>query len=310
MSETFTPCPLNPEATKPVVTDWPPPTPTASIIIPAHNEENVIGRCLDSILADAQPHEFEILVVCNGCTDGTAAAARKYGTAVRVLETSVGSKSYALNMGDCTARSCPRFYLDADIVITTATIRETIALLKQSQYLASAPKIEFDLTGASMAVRSFYRIWQLHPYFRRSMIGSGLYALSEAGRKRFKSFPKLTADDAFIHRLFKDSERVTLPGRTFTVRAPLNLGALIRTKTRSRRGNIELEQATQMKRAGRSSDILTLLVDILHKPSVWKDVPVYAIVVFATMVRARMTLHKAAGTWERDESTRQSNILH
>jgi glycosyltransferase involved in cell wall biosynthesis len=71
-----------------------------SIVIPAHNESRVIERCLTSILTDARPNEFEIVVVCNGCTDDTAERARGFGDRVRVIETPIGSKIHALNLGD------------------------------------------------------------------------------------------------------------------------------------------------------------------------------------------------------------------
>jgi cellulose synthase/poly-beta-1,6-N-acetylglucosamine synthase-like glycosyltransferase len=38
----------------------------SSVVIPAHNEAAVIGRCLSSILMDAEPGEFEVVVVCKG----------------------------------------------------------------------------------------------------------------------------------------------------------------------------------------------------------------------------------------------------
>ncbi len=53
---------------------------------PAHNEAAVIERCLGAILADAPPGTPEIIVVCNGCTDDTAARARKFGAGVTVIE--------------------------------------------------------------------------------------------------------------------------------------------------------------------------------------------------------------------------------
>ena len=89
-----------------------------SIIIPAYNEGQVIERCLDAVLADAKPGEFEIVVVCNGCKDDTAERARRYGDRVTVVETPVGSKIGALNLGDDHATRFPRFYVDADIQLT------------------------------------------------------------------------------------------------------------------------------------------------------------------------------------------------
>ena len=50
-----------------------------SIVIAAYNEAGVIGRCLDALLSGADPGEFDVTVVANGCTDATeqVAAARR-----------------------------------------------------------------------------------------------------------------------------------------------------------------------------------------------------------------------------------------
>ena len=39
-----------------------------SIVIPAHNEANVIQRILSALTDGADDGELDIVVVCNGCT--------------------------------------------------------------------------------------------------------------------------------------------------------------------------------------------------------------------------------------------------
>lgn len=51
------------------------------VLVPAHNEESVIARCLDAIEADRRPTE-RVLVVADRCTDTTAAIARAFGALV------------------------------------------------------------------------------------------------------------------------------------------------------------------------------------------------------------------------------------
>ena len=63
-----------------------------------------------------------------------------------------------------------------------------------------------DLRGSSLAVRAYYRIWLRLPYVREGMIGVGVYALSEEGRRRFGEFPEVIADDGYVRMLFS-SER-------------------------------------------------------------------------------------------------------
>ena len=75
-----------------------------SILVPAHNEETVIDRCLRAILDGALPGELEVIVICNGCSDGTARRARAYGNAVmfRVsLASRTNRSAYPLHHGDC-----------------------------------------------------------------------------------------------------------------------------------------------------------------------------------------------------------------
>lgn len=55
-----------------------------SVIIPAHNEQNYIARCLESVRVAEQrlSRPVEIIVVANRCTDHTEAIARRYSATV------------------------------------------------------------------------------------------------------------------------------------------------------------------------------------------------------------------------------------
>lgn len=59
---------------------------TLSIVIPAYNEEALLGRCLEAVLAEARRAggEVEIVVVDNASTDSTRAVAERYP--VRVVK--------------------------------------------------------------------------------------------------------------------------------------------------------------------------------------------------------------------------------
>jgi glycosyltransferase involved in cell wall biosynthesis len=100
--------------------------PIGSVLIPAHNEEAVIGRCLDHLFEAIDPASLEVAVVCNGCHDGTAAVARASGHPALVIELDVASKPAALRAGDRALRAFPRLYLDADVVLRGATARQVL----------------------------------------------------------------------------------------------------------------------------------------------------------------------------------------
>jgi cellulose synthase/poly-beta-1,6-N-acetylglucosamine synthase-like glycosyltransferase len=51
------------------------------ILIPAHNEERVIERCLEAVVADRRPRDL-VLVVADRCTDATAQIVRSFRASV------------------------------------------------------------------------------------------------------------------------------------------------------------------------------------------------------------------------------------
>src|SRR5580765_54245 len=57
------------------------PPPKFSVVIPARDEERLIGACLESIQAAAAsyPEQLEIIVVLNRCSDRTAEIAHAFG---------------------------------------------------------------------------------------------------------------------------------------------------------------------------------------------------------------------------------------
>ena len=72
-----------------------------SVIIPAYNASQYIGRCLDSIYNQTFK-DFECIVIADSCTDDTAEIARSYGA--RVFEVNLRNDGPARNVGldNCT----------------------------------------------------------------------------------------------------------------------------------------------------------------------------------------------------------------
>lgn len=70
--------------------------PAISVIVPTHNGADRIRRLLDSIVVQSFK-DYELLVVCDRCTDGTADVAREYGA--KVIEGDFGSDGLTRNAG-------------------------------------------------------------------------------------------------------------------------------------------------------------------------------------------------------------------
>jgi acetyltransferase-like isoleucine patch superfamily enzyme len=275
-----------------------------SVIVPAHNEGANIGRCLENLLADADPGELEIIVVCNGCRDATASIARSWGPPVTVIETEIASKYRALRVGEQHATSFPRFYVDADVVVRTVALREVARVLDGGAALVAAPRLRVDLDGRPWPVRSYYRLWTRIPYVEREMVGTGVYALSEAGRKRFDEFPDMIADDQFVLSRFDETERASVRSAEFVISPPRTLRDLVRTKTRFYTGNRELalrDGPTGAQPEGRSAWMGVVRDDL----SLLSSVPAYLLVCTIAEARSRRQVRRGNfALWERDASTR------
>jgi glycosyltransferase involved in cell wall biosynthesis len=264
-----------------------------SIVIAAHDEEAVLGRCLDALLRDVRRDELEIAVVCNGCTDRTADVARGYGAPVGVVETSTASKTAALNLGDEVVSGFPRFYVDADVVLPLRSVRRVASRLAKNDALAASPMMEVDLGSATLPVRAYYR---------------GVYALSEEGRRRFGEFPPVIADDGYVRMLFGGTERVRVDDAPVRVFVPSRLSDLVRIKTRSRLGRYQLAQRFPelVARERTTKSYRTAVLGIVIRPWLWPAAAVYAAVLVQTRRRARRQLGSLGDyVWERDASSRR-----
>ena len=95
-----------------------PPDPTlVTVVIPARNEAVRIGPLVRAVQAqDARSRRVEVIVVDDGSTDGTVAAARAAGA--RVLESEpgreIGNPAVCRNRGAAHAGGDPIVFLDAD----------------------------------------------------------------------------------------------------------------------------------------------------------------------------------------------------
>jgi hypothetical protein len=216
-----------------------------SVVIAAHNEATVIGRCLSALLAAADP-DLEIVVAANGCTDDTADVALTY-PGVRVLELAQASKSAALNAADDVVSTYPRIYLDADIVLppgSIAALSDALAAANTGGPLAAMPARTFDLRGRPLPIRAFYAINARLPVYRTALFGRGVIALSAAGRARFTRFPDAMADDLFLDGLFTAREKYQVDAVLATISTPRRTRDLVRRLARVRAGNTALRRAS------------------------------------------------------------------
>ncbi len=281
-----------------------------SVIIPACNEEAVIDRCLGALLSSSPDHARpEVIVVCNGCTDSTAARARCWPR-VRVIELETGSKPAALNAGNRAARATPRFFVDADVAVSFGALAATTAVLREPGVKAAAPQRTFDFEGCAWPVRRYFAVWQTLPFAEEGMGGCGVYGLSEQGLAEIGEFPDIISDDGYVRARFAVAERRSV-GRddggapaVVTIYPPRTVGDLIRVEARRRQGDAELRTLFPALQSawGRTSRLLLASLFTRHSPL---DLAIYAGIKLAGRARHRLARAQgSAGRWLRDESSR------
>ncbi len=101
-----------------------------SFIIPAHNEELWIGKCIDSVRAAMEKvaEPYEVIVVDDASTDATRQIAQQMGA--RLLQVELRKISAVRNAGARVANGDILFFIDADTQANESAIRAALAALR------------------------------------------------------------------------------------------------------------------------------------------------------------------------------------
>lgn len=147
--------------------------PSVSIIVPAHNESEVIDRCLNSVKAQDYPHDrLEIIVIDDGSTDDTAERVEEHvngnhvydgngngtfllrGTPITVgpfsgtlalIKNGHGGKAHALNAGIKASTGEILVNIDSDVVLAPGAVRAiACAFIRRPEMGAATGNIEID----------------------------------------------------------------------------------------------------------------------------------------------------------------------
>jgi glycosyltransferase involved in cell wall biosynthesis len=222
---------------------------SVAVILPAHEEMDWIGPCLDAVLASSGnlPAAREIIVVANACTDATAAVARDRteaaaarGWALRVIETDRPGKLPALNLAETVTEARHMIYLDADVTVSAPLIAALCEALDTQgpRFATGTAVIPKPLSWAS---RTYGRFWQTLPFLTQDAPGFGLFAVNPAGRARWGAFPDIISDDTFVRLHFAPSERTRLD-ETYLWPLVEGFAHLVRVRRRQNRGVREITE--------------------------------------------------------------------
>ncbi|MCY7401621.1 MAG: glycosyltransferase [Nocardioides sp.] len=276
----------------------------ASVIIPAHNEAATIGRNLVALRTGTQAHDLEVVVVCNGCTDETAAVARRADPLARVIEIRQPSKAEAVRVGNTATDVFPRVHLDADIELSGSAVLQLLEPITRDHVLATAPRREVPRHGCSPWVRWYYDVWEALPQVEAGLFGRGVVALSEQAQARVTALPRMMSDDLGMSDSFSGDERRVVPGAVAVVHPPRTLRDLVRRRIRIATGNTQAAHLGVRRPASRTS-LRILLALAVSRPGVALRLPVFLGVHVAARLGARRAVRSGDfTTWQRDESSR------
>ncbi|MBI3032037.1 glycosyltransferase family 2 protein [Candidatus Woesearchaeota archaeon] len=169
-----------------------------SIIIPAHNEEQYIGKCLQSI-KQQKIKNIEIMVVCDSCTDKTTKIAKKYTN--KVYNVNFMHVSKARNYGLKKATGNIFCFLDGDCVIEGNLLEKVIEKINQG-YIGGTCKTR--ALEDSWKSRLF---WLLGEPFKHIFLTASGFVFSTK-RIKFRENLKIAEDTYFILDLKKQGRVV------------------------------------------------------------------------------------------------------
>lgn len=115
-----------------------------SVIIPAHNEERYVKRCIDSVRQSAENSSLktEIIVVCNRCTDATEEIALANGA--RIVRDESRCIALVRNAGIRAAQGRVIVTIDSDNRMTPGTLGEIYDKVTACGYIGGGAPMRFE----------------------------------------------------------------------------------------------------------------------------------------------------------------------
>jgi len=114
--------------------------PRISVIIPSHNSESTIQRCIKSLISQSYPRKkFEIIVVDDGSKDNSVNLAKTAG-ADYVIQTNPCSISIARNTGVKNSKGMLLAFIDSDCETQDDWLKTIDKELKESQVVGGVVK--------------------------------------------------------------------------------------------------------------------------------------------------------------------------
>ena len=173
--------------------------PFFSVIVPAHNSQQYLARCLASVTKQTCK-DYELIVVCDACTDDTATVAKFYTDTDNIIITNHGMDGLARNAGIDAAKGKWLMFLDDD----DWWIHEYV--LEEAKHILDSVTIQVDILLFDFIWRNAPE-WK-RPYYKQTVDNVNIAIWSKAFRREFVGdtrFPAVpfTSDKYFMDDIVK-----------------------------------------------------------------------------------------------------------
>lgn len=234
--------------------------PMISIVVPAHNEGEVIVRTLESLLASNYPKSrMEVIVANDGSTDNTAklvrsfAARNRHQAKIRLVSRPNRGKAEALNHAiKRVATGQLIMCLDADSIVHKNCIRNSVQYFKDKQVMATASNVNIIENGTMLGLAQRFEYLFSHHFKKAHTYMNMEYIIGGVGSTFRRSVLKdvsfydsntLTEDIDLtmkIVSLGNKKNRVVFAADAITYTEPVQTyGALIKQRFRWKYGRLQ-----------------------------------------------------------------------
>lgn len=226
--------------------------PNISVLLPAHNEEDVIEETINSILNSDYPGKIEIIVINDGSTDNTAKIVKtmqKKSKQIKLFNTNHIGKSKALNFGVTKAKCDYLLFLDADSSIEKNTLKEIVKPLNYKKIVASSGSVRAKITSNPLTwFQDFEYILSSGWRYVSSLVGSvsvlpGFFIIRKDVFIKIGGFSAdtLTEDFDITLSIKKFGYEATVnPKAVMYTTTPSNFKSLFKQRVRWGRGNFQV----------------------------------------------------------------------
>jgi len=180
-----------------------------SFVVPAYNEERLIGAALDSIhaAARASAQSYEIIVANDASTDHTADIARAHGA--RVVDCHHRQIARVRNTGARASTGDVLIFVDADTLISEPVVRASIdALSRGAVGGGSLPEVEGRMPWWGPLV-----LWAVATFMRLMHWAAGCYVfVNRAAFEQAGGFDErvFVSEELFLSEALKKIGRVVI----------------------------------------------------------------------------------------------------